>query len=159
MKKILAHLLILTYCVITFFAALFSFTKIQITPIPWPVLRYSYGMMAPFQGYSTTNMDLLAEGQQNDGAWVTIDLDPYYPMIRGNQVMYRRLRSFKFEGEEKHKAKYTELAELLQKHEKNRGNEYESIRLTWQEWPASVEGWDAERKAEKTTDYFITQIP
>jgi len=154
-KKILAHTFILCYVAITFFAALFAFTKKQITPIPWPIIRYSYGMMAPYQGYSTTNVDLLAEGKEEDGTWKTIDLDPYYPMIRGTQVMYRRLRSFHAQGAKVHKEKYTELAELLLGKE----GTYESIRLTWQEWPVSPEGWDANRTNDLITDYFITQVP
>ena len=158
-KKFFAHTLIASYIFITFFAALFAFTKKQVSPIPWQVLRYSYGMMEPFQGYSTTNVDLLAEGLNDKGEWKTIDLDPYYPMILGTQIMYRRLRSFSFLGEEMHKQKYTELAELLLEREKRRGNQHPSIRLTWQEWPADPKGWDAKRASEDTINHFITQIP
>lgn len=159
LRKIIAHTFIACYVSVTLSAALFSFTKVNVTPIPWPVLRYSYGMMAPFQGYSTTNVDLLAEGLNDKDEWKTIDLDPYYPMILGTQIMYRRMRSFSFIGEDMHKQKYTELAELLLEREKHRGRTYEAIRLTWQEWPASPKAWDALRKESEITNHFITQIP
>ena len=133
--------------------------KVQLPGIPWPVLRYFYGMMAPYQGYSTVNADLLAEGKNPDGTWERIDLDRYYPMIRGNRIMYRRLRSFLSQGEAAHQQKYTELATLLLKREKRRGETYAAVRLTWQEWPVSPLGWDALRREPLIKNYPLTEVP
>lgn len=134
-------------------------SKVQLPGIPWPVLRYFYGMMAPYQGYSVVNADLLAEGKRADGTWEKINLDPYYPMIRGNQIMYRRLRSFLAQGEEKHKQKYTELATLLLERERRQGETYLAVRLAWQEWPASPLGWDALRHGSQIKNYPLTEVP
>lgn len=156
---ILWHLFLLYFLFMTAYAFIYTMSRVQIFPfIPWVVLRYHYGMMAPYQGYSTDNADLLAEGLK-EGAWQRIDLDPYYPMILGNRIMYRRLRSFSFLEPDVHQKKYGELAKKLLEIENEKGERYESVRLTWQEWPMSVEGWDARRTPEETTDYPIITIP
>lgn len=36
---------------------------------------------------------------------------------------------------------------------------YVSVRLTWQEWPASPEGFEAMRREPHITNYFITEVP
>ena len=77
-------------------------------------------------------------------------------MILGNQVMYRRLRSF-HEKEEISKKKYTKLAELLLTHERERGHAYAAVRLTWQQWPVSLEGYEARR--EEAVNYLLAETP
>jgi hypothetical protein len=79
-------------------------------------------------------------------------------MIRGNQVMSRRMRSFLLEPGV-HQEKYRELAAKILVLEKERGNTYESIRLTWQEWPTSPLGWEARRTKNDVTNYPIITIP
>lgn len=181
-KKFLQHAFVLIYLTITLSAFLFTMTKKEVFPfIPWRVTRYAYGMMAPYQGYSEYNVDLLAEGKRNEPGlvlrlrpasqgsaqddmgsnetWEVIDLDPYYPMMhRGSAIMYKRLRSFLVDGEDIHKQKYDELASLILKQERARGRAYEAVRLTWEEWPRSPEGFDAMRREENITEYFITEI-
>ena len=132
--------------------------RIELPFIPNRVLHFFYGMMAPYQGYTTDNFDLLAEGKKGE-RWERINLDPYYPMILGNQVMFRRLRSFHAESEEVSRKKYTELAERLLKYEKERGQAFERIRLTWQAWPMSIRGWDALRREPLIKNYPLTEVP
>ena len=159
MKKILAQLFLLYFLVMTTYALAYTMTRTQFLPfIPWPVLHYHYGMMAPYQGTTSYNADLLAEGLR-DGTWHTINLEPCYPMIRGNKIMYRRMRSFSFLGNDIHKQKYAELAAKLRALEERKGNAYESIRLTWEEWPKSALGWDALRTSESIVKYPIVTIP
>lgn len=156
---ILGYLFLLYFLVMTFYALAFTITRVQFLPfIPWTVLRFHYGMMAPYQSTSPLNADLLAEGLR-EGSWRRIDLDPYYPMILGNQVMYRRMRSFSFLEPEIHQQKYGELAEKLLELAEKKGQRYESIRLTWQEWPKSPKGWDAGRTEEEIIEYPIITIP
>ena len=71
--------------------------------------------------------------------------------------MYRRLRSFHGESEEISKKKYMELAKLLLKHEGEQGRAYEAVRLTWQQWPVSLEGYEAKR--EEAVNYFLAEYP
>jgi len=156
---ILQRLLLIYFLLMTTYAFAFTMTKVEWFPfIPWKVLRYHYGMMAPYQGYSTTNADLLAEGKKSDDTWEEIDLAPYYPMHRGSAIMYRRLRSFYPESKELHQKKYEELAALLKKHEGGRGRAYEAVRLTWIEWPTSIEGFTAMKKESEMKKYFITEV-
>ena len=124
---ILQHLFLLYFLFMTLYALIFTMTRVQYFPfIPWTVLRFHYGMMAPYQGISATNADLLAEGLR-EGSWHRIDLDPYYSMVRGSQVMYRRMRSFSFLEPEVYQQKYSELAKKFLRLEAERGEEYESI--------------------------------
>lgn len=156
---ILQRIFLLYFLSMTAYAFLYTMSRVEMFPfIPWVVLRYHYGMMAPYQGYATENADLLAEGLE-EGAWQRIDLDPYYPMILGNQIMYRRMRSFSFLEPEIHQKKYGELAQKLLMLEAEKEEQYESIRLTWQEWPMSIEGWDAGRTEEETVNFPIITIP
>ena len=159
LRRLLAHGFVLCYLALTASAFFFTMTKIPVPLIPERLLRFSYGMMAPYQGYSTVIGDLLAEGERSDGTWETIDLDPYYPMILGNQLMFRQLRSFERDGEAVHKEKYTELARLLRDREEWRGRAYEAVRLTRIEWPTSPAGFAALRREPFLTKYFITQVP
>src|SRR3989344_8507561 len=117
LRRVLTHTLIITYLFLTAYAFFFTMVRQKISIVPEGVLHFFYGMMAPYQGYTTYNFDLLAEGKRDDGTWERIDLDPYYPMIRGHQVMFRRLRSFYTEDKARWKEKYTELAKLLRLHE------------------------------------------
>ena len=159
MKKISAQLFLLYFLFITGYAFAYTMVRVEFLPfVPWVVLRYHYGMMAPYQGINAFNVDLLAEGLRNN-EWRTIDLDSYYPMILGNKIMYRRMRSFSFLGVKAHGKKYAELAQKLLTLEKEKGSAYESLRLTWQEWPKSPLGWDVERKEGQITNYPILTIP
>ena len=105
------------------------------------------------------NEDLLAEGQTEDEKWERIDLDPYYPMIRGNQMMYRRMRMFAWHGDNLLHTKYAELALLLQQQEAKQGRNYSRVRLHWQKWPKSSKGFEAMRKDDLIENEFLTQVP
>jgi hypothetical protein len=157
-RRLITNIFLIPYLLLTAYAFFFTMVRIELPAIPHRVLFFFYGMMAPYQGYTTYNFDLLAEGKKVDGVWERIDLDPYYPMILGHRVMFRRLRSFHAAGEALSKQKYTELAMLLQKHEAEKGRTYESIRLMWQTWPMSTDGWDALRREPFVTNYPLTEI-
>ena len=167
-KRLLQNTFVILYLFLTASIFLYTMVRVEIPWIPERVHRFFYGMMAPYQGYKTQNFDLLAEGlraersevrgqrsETSEEQWEKIDLDPYYPMILGNQIMYRRLRSFHEVNEEISKKKYTELAELLLKHERERGRAYEAMRLTWQQWPVSLEGYEA--KQGEAVNYLLAQ--
>jgi hypothetical protein len=53
--------------------------------------------------------------------------------------------------------KSTNLAELLLKPEQERGHPYEAVRLTWQQWPVSLEGYEAKRG--EAVNYFLAETP
>ena len=57
---ILQHLFLLYFLFMTLYALIFTMTRVQYFPfIPWTVLRFHYGMMAPYQGDTDENADLL----------------------------------------------------------------------------------------------------
>jgi hypothetical protein len=157
-KRLLQHTFLLFFLSLTAIALHYTIVRVDVPFIPWPILRFHHGLMAPYQGHTIYNQDLLAEGKI-DGIWEAINLDPYYPMILGNRIMTRRLRRFEWEGETLWKEKHQELAHLLLGHEQRNGKGYQSVRLTWQEWPRSPEGWDAMRDDEHVTDYFLAETP
>ncbi len=157
-KKLLQNIGIALYLFFTAYAFFFTMVRIELPFIPNRMLHFFYGMMAPYQGYTIENFDLLAEGKKGEN-WERINLDPYYPMILGNQVMFRRLRSFHAESEEVSRKKYAELATLLLKQEKEKGQAFERIRLTWQAWPMSIRAWDALRRDPLIKNYPLTEVP
>jgi len=67
---------ILAYLFLTLCA--FSYTFSRRSPLPAQYVRYFYGMMAPYQGYTVTNFALIAEGQTSAG---TIErIDRHFPL-------------------------------------------------------------------------------
>jgi hypothetical protein len=158
LKKTITHLFIALYLIVSLNAFLFTMTRLTIPGVPWKLTWWSYAMMAPFQGYSAMNEDLRAEGKDSHGNWKVIDLERYSPMILGNQIMHRRLMSSRVSGEPDHK-EYRRLAERLQKIEAVRGNIYTDIRLTWQGWPVSPEGWDANRTTDRIVNIVLAETP
>lgn len=121
---------------------LYTMTKKYPPLIPWRLSRFSYGMMAPWQSYTITNTELVAEGRGVDGVWERIDLWPYFPYMRGERGIRETLRTFRGQRNQK----YAAMADMLKEREAKNGKVYEEIRILWERWPKSVDGYSALRK-------------
>jgi len=133
-------------------------------PLPSRLLHFSYATMAPFQGYVTTNAELIAEGRQEEGAWEPIDLARYVPLSPGIRNVWMHLRSFKrMENDDRQqehmRARYRTLALLLRDREQQSGRDYRSVRLSWQEWPASPAGYRFLQHNPFAETKLITTVP
>ncbi len=140
MKRLCLHAAVLGYLVITAAGFLHTMTGLKVPFLPWKLVEFSYGMMAPYQGYVTYEQGLLAEGLGANG-WEIIDHRAYFPYLRGERVLrewmmaYRKQENDVLLGE-----KYRELARQIQKAEARAGRTYERLRLSWERWPISPVG-------------------
>ncbi|OGJ60701.1 hypothetical protein A3C37_00710 [Candidatus Peribacteria bacterium RIFCSPHIGHO2_02_FULL_53_20] len=121
------------------------YTVFRKSLLPTPVLRYFYGMMAPYQGYSTYNFELVAGGKTEEGAWEMIDLLPYFPGSTGERTFREFLLSRRAQGEEETRKGYEQLAGQLRRTEAEHGRSYTEIRLSFDTWPMARDGYEALR--------------
>lgn len=111
-------------------------------------------MMAPFQGYTTQNYELVAEGRPRGGVWTEINLQQYIPTGRG-EFSYRGF-SLEFTQEKRGTANlYDIFATKLQAAEARQGRAYSDIRLLRRRWPVSPAGYHYLNQAEFRTDTVL----
>jgi hypothetical protein len=156
-RRLLQHAVILLYLTVTFGAFFFTMTKHEFPFLPYPVIHWSYGMMAPYQGDTDWNADLRAEGLK-DGSWERIDLNPYFPFGHGEKNVRMFLRIYLGRGLNGQRDKYTELALQILDRERERGKEYASVRLYFDTWWRSPDGFEALRLPGFTESEFLTQV-
>lgn len=167
MLRIVKSALIFFYFAITASAILFTLTRIRVPFLPWFFIRWSYNVMAPYQGDTDFNDDLVAEGELPNGVWEQVNLDPYLPFGKGERNVRKHLRSFQMREQHffpdpaddgLYLAKFQEFATQLLAHEREKGNTYEAIRLTWVSWPRSPDGYEALRIPLFTKEEIITIV-
>jgi hypothetical protein len=147
---------VVLYVLVTACAFVLTMTKIPLLPIP--IVRWSYGMMAPYQGDADWNADFLYEGRLPDGSWATIDADRYYPQQFGERNVRKFLRMYQALGPREHVRKFTELALLLLNHEHKRGQPFTAVRISYEEWPRSPAGYWFLHQPAFVTRTLITQV-
>jgi len=108
--------------------------------------------MAPFQSYTTTNAELVAEGLRS-GRWERIDLTQYLPHSRGEIAIRTRMSSFNDKS-----PVYLEMAKKLQSMESANGRTYSSVRLVWEKWPKSQYGFYDGHTDTDTTRSSVVQF-
>jgi hypothetical protein len=159
MRVVLRHTIILAYLLITGAAFIYTMTGIAL-PVPWHLLRWSYGMMAPYQGDTDWNADIRAEGKLPSGSWETIRLQPYYkPFGHGEEMSRKYLvqeAATNIAGKEQ---LYRKIAEQLLTHQKRAGKEYTTVRIWRDRWPRSPEGFEAQRLPAFTETVLLTEVP
>lgn len=125
-----------------FTANAFAYTIAQRSLLPRRVVRYFYGMMAPYQGYSIYNFELFAEGKTESGSWETIDLLPYFPGSTGERTFREFLLSRRAQNEEATRRGYEHLARELRRKETEHGRIYSEVRLAFDTWPMAPDGYE-----------------
>ena len=133
----LQQIIVIVYLAVT--AAAFVFTMTRISLLPLWVTRWSYGMMAPYQGYVSWNDDFLYEGLRPDGEWERIDIDRYLPHGFGERNVRKSLRVY---AEADRRRKFTEFALSLLAHERARGRDYRAVRVFFDHWDRSPAGFE-----------------
>lgn len=147
-RTIILNAILLAFLAVTIAGFLFTMLRIRL-PLPWILIRWSYNMMAPYQGDTDINEELVAEGLTDQGTWSRIDLAPYLPFGPGERNVRMYLRSFRSSEDELAVGAYkTFAAKLLEVENTYQGGRpWKAVRLTWEEWPRSPEGFDALRQA------------
>ncbi len=154
LKTLLQRLLVVAYLFLT--AAAFVFTLFHVTFVPYAWIHWSYGMMAPYQGDTDVNADLMAEGEASPGHWQAINLDSYMPYGFGERNARKFLRVYEPLGEQTEREKYTELTLEILDRERAGGRAYHALRLTIDTWPRSPDGFEALHHAPYTQKEFVT---
>lgn len=146
---------ILLYLFFTFCA--FTYTLFRWPALPGHAERFFFGMMGPYQGYSLQNVEMVAEGKNAHGTWETIDLQPYFPGSRGERGFRSFLLDFRT-SEEATTLAYRRFERLIQEYESAHGRSYIGVSVSFDAWPASPEGWYAQRKPPfvKRVDPLLT---
>ena len=144
MRLVFLNTILITFLAIALAGFLFTMFRIRL-PLPWILVRFSYNMMAPYQGDTDENEELVAEGLTDNGAWAYIDLHPYLPFGDGERNVRMYLRSFRKSEDELALGAYQEFAKKLFEREHARDIPWKSVRLVWEEWPRSPLGFNAAR--------------
>lgn len=154
----LLHTIVFLYLTITLLAFFFTMTR-------WPAflgkidaVYWSYGMMAPYQGDTSWNADLVAEGQLPDGSWEEISFDPYMPYGFPEQNVRKFLRVYKRMRTGMQKQKFTELALQLLDKERERGKQYAAVRFFFDRWDRSPAGYEFLHTPLFTEREFVTEV-
>jgi hypothetical protein len=155
LASIFRHVVIAFFLLITFLA--FLYTLLDIRPFALRhFVNFSYGMMAPYQGYERTNKGLIAEGQTSDGTWHQIDLAPYFPVLRGEERIRFFFMVIKYDTGVPYTEAAEKIAQMLLRLEHQKGNDYTALRLFWIEWEPSPAGYDALMHKEFFKKLLIT---
>lgn len=154
MRRVVLHSIAIAYICISLTGVLYTMFRIRI-PVLWPLQRFSYETMAPFQKYAVANQSLVAEGLSKGGTWVDIPLKAYMPYHNGEEYIRARLMTFQAQGEDVRDRQYVKLAGHIQRLEQGNGRDYKRVRLILEQWPKSPNGREADRKPELTERTFL----
>jgi len=135
------HAVVICYLLVTACGTFYAFTRIFPPVIPHAVTFFSYGLMAPYQSYAHFAFNVAAEGRSAGGEWQTIDLTQYQPLATmGERLMRMTDHSFGMR-QELIQPRYRDAANQLLRLENEKGKNFESVRLTWEQWPLSPAGY------------------
>lgn len=150
--------ILIGYIIILLSGFLYTLFRIHTPLVPWVFTRWSYMLMAPYQGYSTENEDIIAQGQLPDGTWETIDLSRYFPYIVGETNVRLHMRSFRYlDDPNLFREKFAVTAKKLLALEAKE-NPYIMLRLSAVRWPASVAGYTFNRQEPFWGKGVITEV-
>ena len=157
-RQFLRHAAVVAYLVLTLLAFLHTMSHAPVF-LRVPGVLFAYGMMAPYQGIEREAVDLRAEGRDAAGAWHAIDLAPYYPVGAGEAIARRYLFPFRAEGPGAMRVAYARLAVQLRDHEREQGRVWAHVRLSWDTWPLSEEGYQTLRRDPRIHSTVLAEVP
>lgn len=152
LSRFLQQAALLIFLVISAEALLFTLTGIALPPIP--LVHWSFGMMAPYQGDTAWNDDFVYEGARDDGVWERIDvlaLLPYSPGEANARMYLRTYGDFRSPRAQERFGDFA--AQVLQKNP-----HYHTVRVWHESWPRSPAGFDFLRRPAFLTRELITQV-
>jgi hypothetical protein len=153
------HCILIIYLLITLGGFTYTMTH-EKPPFLWMFIRMSYKLMAPFQGYVTFNSDLFVEGLARDGTWKEVNIEPYYPFVRGEDNVRIHQKSFwDKEYEYISLQGYRRLLFRFWKKEEAKGNAFNAMRVGFRMWPRSLGGYTYLKRDPYITYRFITHVP
>jgi|CXWL01.1.fsa_nt_gi hypothetical protein len=146
LKRIVQHAIILFFLLISFLAFYLTMLHADFPFLPAfldPVIEYSYGMMAPYQGFERLNAGLMVEGVDAKGEHHSIDLDPYFPVLQGERTIREYKMIYQNEEHVDEAEEFSKkIAKILFELERKRGHNFQSIQLSWDQWQPSPQGFE-----------------
>ena len=115
---------------------------------------WEYGLMSPFVAYTTTNLVLIAEAQLPDTTWERVNLDRYFPEYRGDQLKDQWSLTSRTDATKA----FEDLANNILRKEHAMGKQYTALRLSWDSWPTSENGFESQHDSDQTTTALITTV-
>lgn len=149
--------LILSYCGLLAAAFFVAMTHRFPTVLRGPIL-FAYGMIAPYQGASNNNTELVLVGYQDSGVATIIDLDGYFPGLHGERNARQNFDMLAETSIEKLAPFYGNYVSQIFDHEKAKGNMFTHLELIREQWPKSVEGY-REGRADSVQRTFLLRYP
>jgi hypothetical protein len=148
--------LICVYFVITLGGLYMTFTH-----KPFPILTtlsyFSYGMLAPYQGDSDYNVDVAVIAYEPSGATVLLNVHKYFPGVFAERNSRLRLEQLAGQSLPAMRVLYTEMLTQILEHEHQSGHPYTGLRLYWEKWPRSAEGYSELRPQSER--FFLVSVP
>lgn len=152
--KIVGNLFLIIYIWVTFWAFILTVLDIRFIH-PRNLVVYAYGMMAPYQSYNVEHGELRAEGLTAAGEWERVDLDPYYPVLFGEQNAREFFSVFgRSKKDMDNPVRREAYADVLRQREMEQGRTYTHIKLWWETWPGMTGDYHA-NKFEAATNKFL----
>jgi hypothetical protein len=120
-----------------------------------PLARYSYGMLAPYQGDSDWNSDIAVVAWQGNAS-VLLPVDTYFPGMLGERNVRMILSHIPaWETHEKKQAFERVFSQILT-HERQAGRPYDRIDVYAEDWLRSPESYDARRPSARR--FFLLSV-
>jgi hypothetical protein len=141
MPRFIKNILLLSYGWVTLLAFILTMTKVSVPLAPRRLVLWSYGMMAPYQGDTDWNGELVLYGKLPDGTVHQLALEEYLPYGFGELNVRQFLRVYQVRGELAHKEQFTKLGLQLLEHERAQGRPYQLLTLAMHRWERSPAGY------------------
>lgn len=150
--------LIVTYVAITLWAFFVTMTHIFPTGALRPVVVFSYGMMAPYQGSGPNNKEIVVLATSPTGTTELRSLNDYFPGLHGEKNSRQLMEQMLDQSPESLRPYYQQFAAQFLGLEKARGKEFVSVELWLEQWPRDARGYTAgrDRGVERT---FLYRTP
>ena len=154
-RRILQASTVLAFLLVTASGLIYTVFRVR-APLPWVLTRYSHATMAPFQALYPLNVDVRAEGRRADGQWEPIDLGAYIPSNRGRRSVRLSLLAV---ADDQRPAAFRRLASLLLEREQSQGHSFDELRLIFDQWPPSPDGFESLRQGPAMVSTEVAHVP
>jgi hypothetical protein len=158
LRRALFDSLLVTYLLLTAWAFFVTMTHIFPTGPLRPFVIFSYGMMAPYQGASDINTELVLVTMTEEGITERHSIDRYFPGLHGERNSRQLLEQFADRSLESLQPHYIIFLEQFLELARNDGRNYKSVRLYSESWKHDERGYEdgRDRGVERA---FLTSYP
>ncbi len=154
-EQIFLNIVISLYLVITAGGMYQTVTHIQ-SPIFPTLSQFSYGMLAPYQGDSDINAEVVLIAEEEGGATRILPVGRFFQGELGERTVRSLLEQLKDRDVPALREIYEPMLVQILQHERDKGHAYLSLSIYQEAWPKSVDGYEALRTRSIRT--FIASV-